>query len=81
MSSILENCGPCGNVLCSQYGCQHEWGRSMPHPFQMPKPPFYWPMTPTPDGAQVFNAQQEIAELKRRVSELEKKAQESSDDQ
>ena len=23
------SCGPCGNVLCSQYGCQHERARQV----------------------------------------------------
>lgn len=25
--------GGCYNVLCSLHGCQHEWDRSLPHPY------------------------------------------------
>lgn len=69
-------CGACNNVICSTHGCQRFCYQ----------PPFVWPtyqhlgVSYVDEGTQVFNAQQEIADLKRRVLELEKKAQEPRDE-
>ncbi len=43
MSGILENCGPCGNVLCSVYGCikqrlKLEWPEAL-HWYTIPSSP------------------------------------------
>lgn len=45
MNSIgTTGCGACNNVLCSQHGCQYEWGRSIPHPYQP------WNILKSPQG-------------------------------
>ena len=60
----LNNCGPCNNVMCSQYGCIRKR--------QPLSSPTFEPMPYVP-GAIPFNAQERIAELEKRVKALEEK--------